>query len=255
MSDIEHLPVRPNINSSYSKKTRVAGDVSRHNILENSADSDIQKFVNKKKTDALELESTPTREEKNVTPSSPKVEGFSWVVIGLAVVIIILIIIVIYYVLKYNEVSNSDIIPSSVVKPSPSNNPLNSLINGVFGGGEVKPTLEMKKEPTHKELDSVLDRLSTIDEEPSKQVLSKQEPPKQELHDTGSMSKVFSLDEDKDESYVEKKDTSDGSNIDPAPTPILPTIIELEDDDEDDHGFILDKGNDLGEEFVEQSEL
>lgn len=52
MSDVEHLPVRPNINNSYQKnpRVRVAGDLNRQsNILDNSADPDIQKFINKKR--------------------------------------------------------------------------------------------------------------------------------------------------------------------------------------------------------------
>lgn len=179
MSDIEHLPVRPNINNSYQKitKPRVSSDLCRSNLLDDSKDPDIQRFINKKKTDALELESLPTNEEKQSKESKerekstdpPKKEGgFSWVIIALAVVIIILIIIVIYYVLKYNEVANgTDLIPASVVKPSP----INGIISGVFGGTDTKKSkiIEImpspRTEPTKKDLDSVLSRLSTIKEE------------------------------------------------------------------------------------------
>jgi len=105
----------------------------------------------------------PTKEEKQSKDSEkipPKEEkGYSWVVIGLAVVIIILIIIVIYYVLKYNEVSHAgDLIPNNVVKPTQA-----GMLGGMFGTVPVVPATHA--EPTKKDLDSVLTRLSTIKEE------------------------------------------------------------------------------------------
>lgn len=171
MSDIDHLPVRPNINNAYQKstKSRMPSDLGKSSLLDDNRDPDIQKFVNKKKTDTLEFESTPTKEEKQSKESEknapPKEEkGYSWVVIGLAIVIIILIVIVIYYVLKYNEVSHAgDLIPNSVVKPTQASI-LGSMFGPVPATTQIVPVAK-QAEPTKKDLDSVLTRLSTIKEE------------------------------------------------------------------------------------------
>lgn len=152
--DTKHLPVRPNININ-------GGGSHNKNMFEGSSDPDVQRVINKKKSDALEIDSAPTKEEKLMTDKIIKqAPGYSWVVIGLAVVIIILIMIIIYYVLKYNEVSqHAVIIPASVVKPG----------GGVFKkpvGAIITEIESDAPEVTKNDLDDVLTRLATVPEEP-----------------------------------------------------------------------------------------
>jgi hypothetical protein len=97
----------------------------KESIFENSKDDDIQAFINKKKPDALSLDSVMTKEEKSARhkeahEESGKTEGISWVVIGLCVVVIILIMIIIYYVMNYTMSPGKPptLIPEDIVKPS-----------------------------------------------------------------------------------------------------------------------------------------
>lgn len=269
MSDIDHLPVRPNINNAYQKSTkpRIPSDLSKSGLLDDSRDPDIQKFVNKKKTDTLEFESTPTKEEKQSKESEknapPKEEkGYSWVVIGLAIVIIILIVIVIYYVLKYNEVSHAgDLIPNSVVKPTNS-----SILGSMFGivpsvpitpaAPAVVAAVPVKQtEPTKKDLDSVLIRLSTIKEE-----------------DEPKISEIVSETESDSESDSELE-------IEPVVKPVLKSIlkpvlkiqipktkkkiVEIVEDDKTNSAFLLSENFDedepldseLLEEIIDQANV
>jgi hypothetical protein len=190
MSDIDHLPVRPNINSNgfqKSNRSRISNETSRPSLFENNKDPDIQKFITKKKTDALEINSPRTKEEKQSKEQkddTPKKEGYSWVVIGLAIVIIILIIIVIYYVLKYNESSNDPVpIPASVVKPS--------VQNGIIGAASIKVDRKGAENIASKQdLDSVLSRLSTIQEDSEPSTLERPSAPEPEIEKSVSFSEI-----------------------------------------------------------------
>lgn len=245
MSDIDHLPVRPNINNTYSRntKSRIPNDLNKSGLLDDSRDPDIQKFINKKKTDTLELESLPTKEEKYSKESEKNVpkkeQGYSWVVIGLAVVIIILIIIVVYYVLKYNEVSNgSDLIPNNIIKPS-------SILNNVFGT-VTNPTTQPEKvliqEPTKKDLDSVLNRLATIKEV-------------DEVDDVDDVESNSSSDIDI-VPHVPIKHVEVPKSILKTSTKTIPKIVEIiESQDDDNNAFLLSENFDedeLNPEIIEE---
>ena len=151
---MDHLPVRPNITNGFQKTNKLSNEIeSSDQLFENNKQS-TQKLP-RRKTDTLEIDSQKTKEEKlNEKNTTPK-KGYSWLVIGLAIVIIILIVIVVYYVLKYNEISNDVTpIPASIVKPTVS--------SGIIGGMDIT---EQKNITSKKDIDSVLDRLATIPEE------------------------------------------------------------------------------------------
>lgn len=183
MTESNFLPVRPNINgdSTQSHKDK--------SIFANNKDADIQQFINNKKMNALSIDSPKTKEEILVSRKEqkkftevPKNEsdnndskdktdgktpvGVSWVIIGLAVVILILILIIVYYVINHNNItSHAPIIPESVMKPTPvkSQTPNTEITNVMENETSVKPLV---KPPavTKNELDSVLNRLQTIEE-------------------------------------------------------------------------------------------
>jgi hypothetical protein len=245
MSDIEHLPVRPNMNNAYAKnaKPRQTSEVSRPSLDDVNKDPSMQRFF-KKKTDALEIDSIETKEEKKSKESAPKnfsrkEEGFSWVIIALAIVIIILIIIVIYYVLKYSQVSGNDIIPASVVKPTPD-----GILGAMFDSSQKKELVT--SEPSKKDLDSVLNRLSTITE------VSEDEH-EEELEEIKKETPV--------EQVVEKNIIESDSDQEPE----LNIDIEKDtgfllsdnftDDNEDENGNSIIIDTDMIEEIVNQKDI
>lgn len=163
MSDIEHLPVRPNINNSIEALTKQTRHKSssipmqeNSDLFYDNKDPDIQKYITKRKTDALELDSVATKEEKSSKENYKPDTGFSWVIIALTVVIVILIMIIVYYVLKYNEISqNAVVIPANAVKPSVAMLPSSNVLTAIA----------VQQVPTSKkELDSVINRLAVIEE-------------------------------------------------------------------------------------------
>lgn len=130
MSDIEHLPVRPNIGVQ-KNNMRPRPIVSDHNIFVNSLDPDVKRVISKK--DNIDNESQVTKEEritkgvKNLrdaekskdSSETPKNQWSSWIIISLAVIIIVLIIIIIYYVIQYNTtLLDKTIIPEDVIRPT-----------------------------------------------------------------------------------------------------------------------------------------
>jgi flagellar basal body-associated protein FliL len=195
MSDIDFLPVRPNINNSekilrHSIKQKTTEQ--DQGIFANSKDSDVQQFINKKKIDAFSSESPSTKEEQRdqrdkkdktdkKSEDAKKNEGSSWIIIILAIIVIILILIIVYYVINYNNLSVGQIIPESVVKPTitgPAVNPISYA-----SPSQINPTSQInppshappsqnnapKKprnyvEPTKKDLDAALSKLSVIEE-------------------------------------------------------------------------------------------
>lgn len=133
MSDIEHLPVRPNIGIQKNNMRRVRPN-DNIKILNSSMDPDVKNIISKGNT--IDNESQITKEEriskgvKNLRDAEkttkdekssepPKNQWSSWIIISLAVIIIVLIIIIIYYVIQYNTtILDKTIIPESVIKPS-----------------------------------------------------------------------------------------------------------------------------------------
>ena len=131
MSDIEHLPVRPNIGIQ-KNIGRLRPIVNDQNIFNNSLDPDVKRVISKK--DSIDNESQVTKEErvtkgiKNLRDAEkkskeetepPKNQWSSWIIISLAVIIIVLIIIIIYYVIQYNTtLLDKTIIPEDVIRPT-----------------------------------------------------------------------------------------------------------------------------------------
>lgn len=134
MSDIEHLPVRPNIGIQ-NNNARLRSKVAEHNNIFNSTmDPDVKRVISK--NDSIDNESQVTKEEritkgvKNIRDAEkkskeenaeepPKNQWSSWIIISLAVIIIVLIIIIIYYVIQYNTtLLDKTIIPENIVRPS-----------------------------------------------------------------------------------------------------------------------------------------
>jgi cytoskeletal protein RodZ len=134
MSDIEHLPVRPNIGIQ-NNNARLRAKVIDHNTLfNNTMDPDVKRVISK--NDSIDNESQITKEEritkgvKNLRAAekktkeengeeTPKNQWSSWIIISLAVIIIVLIIIIIYYVIQYNTtLLDKTIIPENIVRPS-----------------------------------------------------------------------------------------------------------------------------------------
>ena len=143
MSDIEHLPVRPNIGIQNNNTRLRPKPVGQNNIFNNSIDPDVKRVISK--NDSIDNESQVTKEEritkgvKNLrdaekkgkegnTESEPKNQWSSWIIISLAVIIIVLIIIIIYYVIQYNTtILDKTIIPENVVRPSPNAIPMQTI--------------------------------------------------------------------------------------------------------------------------------
>lgn len=181
MSESNFLPVKPNINGENAPTNR------DRNIFANNKDADIQQFINNKKMNALSIDSPKTKEEilvskKEQQKSSSKSKdssqsdspdessgdgaknssnGFSWVIIGLAIVIIILILIIVYYVINYNNITSIPLIPESVMKPTPVTK--QPSVNDRREINNISYTHD-KPVATKNDLTSVLNRLQTIPE-------------------------------------------------------------------------------------------
>lgn len=159
MSDIDHVPIRPNINyqrasstgfkQPVNKKTQNNFDNKEASIFADSTDPDILQFI-KRTPNALSLDSVPTKEEriskgvgelrekeksqkveqnsteKKIQEEEIKTKSSGWIIIVLAVIVIILILIIVYYVLNYNNIiTPAAIIQDNVVKPSSFQNIMN----------------------------------------------------------------------------------------------------------------------------------
>lgn len=187
MSDIDHLPVRPNINNHASVKPSLNASLNTshntNNLFSNSKDTDVQ-FINKKRADALKIDplkmDIPLTKEERIAKgvkelrdkdaeSEKRNEGSSWIIIILAVIIIILIMIIVYYVINYNRLTvPAVLIPESVVKPSTKtslNTGVNKSIQNNVAHG-LAPKAKNFVDPTKDELNDVLKRLNTINKEP-----------------------------------------------------------------------------------------
>jgi len=139
MSDIEHLPVRPNIGIQKNNNSRLRPKINDHNnnIFNDTIDPDVKRVISK--NDSIDNESQVTREEritkgiktlrtaerkndestKNEKVEEPKNQWSSWIIISLAVIIIVLIIVIIYYVIQYNTtLLDKTIIPENIIRPS-----------------------------------------------------------------------------------------------------------------------------------------
>lgn len=181
MSESNFLPVKPNINGENAPANR------DRNIFANNKDADIQQFINNKKMNALSIDSPKTKEEilvskkeqqkssskskdsaQSDSPDEPSGDGtknssngFSWVIIGLAIVIIILILIIVYYVINYNNITSTPLIPESVMKPTPvAKQP---SVDDMKESNNIT-YIPDKPVATKNDLTSVLNRLQTIPE-------------------------------------------------------------------------------------------
>lgn len=203
MSETKHIPVRPNINNGSQSANKSNGppglflDMSdkdvqhviskkKTNALELKSEPTMEEQGIKaleKREKSHSSEDSESTEADNSAPKSSK--GSSWVIIALAVIVIALIIIIIYYVIQYNNLNSAPPIPENVVKPSSLQNMmasatapamLNPGINQNNGNNAhfaqknstqnnmlAKPKNYV--EPSKSDLNSVLDRLSTITEE------------------------------------------------------------------------------------------
>lgn len=171
MSEIEHLPVRPNINIRPVPKQSDTNYMYRENTkdLGVSSMSDNMTHYSSKKANVLDFESKPTMEEQTLKENSKnnkKSEPISWVVIALGIIVVILIAIIIYYVLKYNTkiLDRDSVIHENAIKPN-----IQKLLNSVGNRPSVTDnsnTSEHYVEATKDELDSVLTKLEPIKEEP-----------------------------------------------------------------------------------------
>lgn len=151
MSDLEHIPVRPNINSSnYARKEVEKPDTS---IFLDKKDPDIQRVLTKKSV--LDMKTEPTQEEKTSEKSS-------YVVIALCIVIVILIAIIVYYVLQYNNLVNEKNTTINMMNTLPFiNRPKVHKIEEPEGPQPQK----IENKASEEELDDIMERLNKNKEE------------------------------------------------------------------------------------------
>jgi hypothetical protein len=150
MSDFEHISIKPDLRNIGSKKKR--------SIFDDNKDPDVQKILNKKRIDILDVK-TPT--EEDISSKKQSDEGASPIlIIVLVVIVVILLIIIIYYVLKQNKITP---IPENIVKshardspPPPSSGSRESEI--------TKPKNFV--EPTEVELNEILNKIEHSATEP-----------------------------------------------------------------------------------------
>lgn len=194
MNDVEHIPVKPNINNSQPKVKK--------NILENIKDPEVQQVLNKKK-DVFNIESMKTKEEQVVIKADT---SSSWLIVVLAIIIVILIIVVIYYVLKYNAVSSAAAIPVNIVKPINHDGYLHNFSQQSIHQPPIIQMTNIEKpkkfvEPTKKDLDDVLQRLS-----------DNNSPKIQEIKDEDEVNKV----NEDNKSDIASNDSTNGSVFAPS---------------------------------------
>ena len=189
MSEIGHLPVRPNIGNFQRMNNNMNSANSHPDIFMGNTDPDVQSILNKKQN-IVNMETQITKEErlsrlkekekKNSSQEMPlerkrdnqndnqneksneKNQGTSWIIIALAFIVIILIIIIVYYVISYNTtLLNTTIIPEKVIRPSKAEKFIENR-NDIY---LTVPKPKNYIEPTKNDLNSVLSKLETINEE------------------------------------------------------------------------------------------
>jgi cytoskeletal protein RodZ len=226
MSDIEHLPVRPNIGVQ-KNIGRLRPIINDQNIFNNSLDPDVKRVISK--NDNIDNESQVTKEErvtkgvKNLRDAEkkskeetepPKNQWSSWIIISLAVIIIVLIIIIIYYVIQYNTtLLDKTIIPEDVIRPTPHMTP---QIQQVYHSIQPQPTQESTPvkpknfvDPTKNDLSNALKELNKskmdiiIEEDEPVEIKKPVEPAvkKQTIQQT---EKIVELPDEDDEDKNEK---------------------------------------------------
>ncbi len=171
MNDVEHIPVRPNINNSQNKIKRTVLD-----NIKDSKDPEVQQVLNKK-PDVFNIETMKTKEEQEVIRPDT---SSSWLIVILAIIIVILIVVVIYYVLKYNAVSTTvaaTAVPPNIVKPIKHDGYLHNNYTQKLMHPQADiqmqniPVINTKNvnlekpknfvEPTKQELDDIINRLNS----------------------------------------------------------------------------------------------
>lgn len=168
MNDIEHIPVKPNINNS---AIRVKKNTNVLDNIKDSKDPEVQQILNKK-NDVFNIEAMKTKEEQTQEVVTHDTSS-SWLIVILAIIIVILIVVIIYYVLKYNAVSTVATIPANIVKPIKHDGYLHNYTQKVNTQPEIRMENIQKMEriehvekpknfvePTKKDLDDIINRLN-----------------------------------------------------------------------------------------------
>lgn len=168
MNDIEHIPVKPNINNS---AIRVKKNTNVLDNIKDSKDPEVQQILNKK-NDVFNIEAMKTKEEQTQEVVTHDTSS-SWLIVILAIIIVILIVVIIYYVLKYNAVSTVATIPANIVKPIKHDGYLHNYTQKVNPQPEIRMENIQKMEriehvekpknfvePTKKDLDDIINRLN-----------------------------------------------------------------------------------------------